>query len=94
MNVTTGSYEILFDQDQIHFCDDVVVSTKGDVYIADASKFRVQRPEAIIEACSCSVLHVIDFLLDLKLSLWCVGWEEWSIIEILTIDWSSRSLMG
>lgn len=55
------SYEILVSTDQIYFCDDVVISSKGEVYVSDATEFRAQSPELILLPCQCSILAVIAF---------------------------------
>eukprot|EP00210_Caulerpa_lentillifera_P003498 g3338.t1 len=56
VDVDKKSYEILVSSDEIHFCDDLVVSSKGDVYIGDSSQFHTLEADKILLTCQISVL--------------------------------------
>eukprot|EP00210_Caulerpa_lentillifera_P003500 g3340.t1 len=57
VDVEKKSYEILISNDRIHLCDDLVVSSKGDVYIADTSGFTVQSLETFFATCQVTIAH-------------------------------------
>eukprot|EP00210_Caulerpa_lentillifera_P003499 g3339.t1 len=57
VDVEKKSYEILISNDRIHLCDDLVVSSKGDIYIADAAGFNVQSPDTLLTTIHFSIAH-------------------------------------
>lgn len=49
LNVTSRTSKIIIGRDRIKFCDDLVVSSQGDVFIADASStLPIFAPESIL----------------------------------------------
>lgn len=80
------SYEILVSNDQIYFCDDVVISSKGEVYVSDATEFKVQGPESVLLACQCSILAVF-FPTSVSCFMKCtLGWNNLKSTEVHTFD--------
>ena len=49
VDIESGEYEIVLSTDIVHFCDDVVVSSENEIFIADASDLTIPSLEATLK---------------------------------------------